>query len=87
MTWLGYTVTYRSGESSDNVRWINYNDWQSVNGLQLPKAITWYKHEGDTILEPASNVSFEEVTLSEQVKPASFYSKPDEGQYVDVKLN
>ena len=87
MTWLGYTVTYRSGESSDNVRWINYNDWQSVNGLQLPRAITWYKHEGDTILEPASTVSFEEVTLSEQVKPASFYFKPDEGQYVDIKLN
>ena len=42
MAWLGYTVTYRSGESSDNVKWIRYNDWQEVNGLALPKSITWH---------------------------------------------
>ncbi|MBR9853051.1 MAG: hypothetical protein GYB37_00520 [Algicola sp.] len=87
MAWLGYTVTYRSGESSDNVRWINYKDWQSVNGLQLPKAITWHKIEGKNILEPVSTVSFEEVGLSENSKPAIFYSKPKAGQYVDIKMN
>ena len=39
MAWLGYTVTYRSGEKSDNVKWIRYNDWMEVEGLKLPNSI------------------------------------------------
>ncbi|MGN7515520.1 MAG: DUF6503 family protein [Allomuricauda sp.] len=87
MAWLGYTVTYRSGESSDNVRWINYADWQEVNGLVLPKSITWYSYEGRKILEPASTVTFEEVTLSEEPRANDFYAKPENGEYVPVKTN
>ncbi|NDV16065.1 hypothetical protein GO009_08515 [Muricauda sp. TY007] len=86
MAWLGYTVTYRTGESSDNVRWINYNDWQNVNGLLLPKSITWHKYEGRKILEPASTVTFEEVSLSETSKPQVFYEKPENGEYVPINM-
>ncbi len=87
MAWLGYTVTYRSGESSDNVRWINYNDWQEINGVILPKSITWHKYEERKIMEPASTVNFEEVGLSENSKPEAFYVKPENGEYVPVKMN
>ena len=87
MAWLGYTVTYRSGESSDNVRWINYADWQEVNGMVLPKSITWYSYEGRKILEPSSTVTFEDVSISNNPRPKSFYAKPENGAYVPVKNN
>ena len=87
MRWLGYTVTYRSGESSDNVKWIRYDDWQEVNRLILPKSITWHKYEGREIMEPASTVNFEDATLIENSKPESFYEKPENGEYVPIKMN
>lgn len=87
MAWLGYTVTYRSGESSDNVRWIRYDDWQEVNGVLLPKSITWHNYEGRKIMEPASTIVFEGVGLNENSKPEAFYDKPENGEYVPIKLN
>lgn len=82
MQWLGYTVTYRSGEVSDNVKWIRYNDWTTVSGVVLPKSITWYNYEGSTIKEEKSTVFFENIALSNQRKEASFYNKPKEASYV-----
>jgi hypothetical protein len=87
MAWLGYTVTYRSGESSDNVKWIRYDDWQQVNGVILPKSITWYKYEGRQLQEPANTVNFEEVSLNKNPKPEGFYDKPENGEYVPIKMN
>ncbi|MBA4746390.1 MAG: hypothetical protein H2058_14135 [Muricauda sp.] len=87
MAWLGYTVTYKSGESSDNVKWIRYDNWQEVNGLIVPESITWHKFEERKILEPASTVTFEEVGLSEISKPKGFYEKPENGEYVPIKMN
>jgi len=82
MEWLGYTVTYRSGEKSDNVRWIRYNDWMEVNGLKLPKSITWHAYEGRTIKEAKNTVSFENITLSKTKKPDTFFAKPENAKVV-----
>ncbi|WP_396638248.1 hypothetical protein [Maribacter sp. R77961] len=82
MQWLGYTVTYRSGEVSDNVKWIRYSDWMDVNGLLLPKAITWYNYEGSTIKEEKSTVTFENMTLSDTKKEVGFYQKPEAASFV-----
>lgn len=85
MQWLGYTVTYRTGEKSENVKWIRYNDWMEVEGLLLPKSITWYTYEGKTPISAKNTVLFEEVSLSEQEKLSGFYDKPEEGVYVSGK--
>jgi len=82
MAWLGYTVTYHFGEPSDNVRWIRYDNWQTVNGLVLPKSITWYNYEGTTILDPRSTVEFENVVLNGLTKPETFFEKPEGAAYV-----
>lgn len=82
MAWLGYTVTYRTGESSDNVKWINYNDWQKVNGVLLPKSITWFQLEDGNPIAPGNSVIFESVSLSEIPKTMDFYEKPEEAVYV-----
>lgn len=87
MAWLGYTVTYRSGEVSDNVKWIRYNDWTTVEGLILPKSISWYSYEGRTLLEPANTLPFESASLTTKTKEASFYEKPDGAGFVEIKKN
>ena len=45
MQWLAYTVTFNSKEPSEKYNLIRYNNWEDVNGLQLPKSITWYKKD------------------------------------------
>lgn len=83
MQWLGYTVTYRSGETSDNVKWIRYNDWMDVDGLMLPKSITWYDYDGRTIKEEKSTVIFENISLSVEAKNENFFQKPDNAIFVE----
>jgi len=54
MEWLGYTVTFRSKKPSDKFKLIRYNKWENVNGLILPKEITWYKKDENGVpTEPA----------------------------------
>ncbi len=84
MAWLGYTVTYRTGEISDNVKWIRYDDWQTVDEMVLPKSITWYNYEGRKVLDARRNVPFAQVQLSKQSMPNSFYQKPDDAEVVEV---
>lgn len=87
MEWLGYTVTYRSGEKSDNIKWIRYNDWMEVQGLLLPKSLTWYDYEGRTIKEARAPLEFENVTLRETPASADFYAKPEGAKVVNAKMN
>lgn len=85
MEWLGYTVTFRSGEHSNNIRWIRYNDWMDVDGLKLPKSLTWHEYEGRTIKEAREPMNFENVTLSETAPSANFFSKPKGARIVSSK--
>lgn len=77
MQWLGYTVTYRSGEVSDNIKWIRYNDWQTVDNVILPKSITWYNYKGREIKEVKKTVIFDAVKLSREERLEGFYKKPN----------
>ncbi|MEP2937170.1 MAG: DUF6503 family protein [Gilvibacter sp.] len=77
MTWLAYTVTFRSGEKSDNFRYIKYADWQEVNGLLLPKTLTWYNVEDGKPTTPRNSVSFDKVTATETVLDATMFKMPD----------
>ena len=85
MAWLGYTVTYRTGEKSDNVKWIRYGEWLAEEGVILPKSITWHNYEGRTIGEARSTVEFENVSLSKEAKPAEFFDKPAMAEVVQAK--
>ena len=85
MAWLGYTVTYRSGEKSDNIKWILYNDWMEVDDLILPKSITWHAYEGRNIKEAKNTVSFDNVRLSTGSEPDSVYKKPEKAILVKGK--
>ncbi len=85
MEWLGYTVTFRSGEKSDNVKWIRYKDWMNVDGLVLPKSLTWHEYEGRTIKEPREPLQFENVTLSQTTMAEDFFTMPENAKSVKPK--
>ena len=80
-------MTYRSGEVSDNVKWIRYDDWTTIDGVVLPNSISWYKYEGRNLLEPANTLTFESASLSTDAKEKGFYAKPDGANFVEIKLN
>lgn len=85
MAWLGYTVTYRSGEKSDDVRWIRYDDWSTIEGVLLPKSISWYTYENRDLIDPRNTVPFKDVSLSTTKKVDGFYNKPEKASYVEQK--
>ena len=78
MEWLAYTATFNSKKPSDNFNIIRYNNWNTVNGLVLPKAITWYKKDENGLpTEPARPATEFTLPLLSKAKLAdSFYEKP-----------
>lgn len=82
MTWLGYTVTYRTGEKSDNVKWIHYGEWLAEKGVILPKSLTWHNYEGRTIGDARSTVEFENIVLSKEARESEFFDKPEMAKVV-----
>lgn len=84
MAWLGYTVTYRTGEKSEKISWIRYNDWNTIDGVALPNTITWYKVEEGKLIEPRNTRAFSNASLSVDARPDSFYAKPEGGNFVTV---
>lgn len=78
MEWLAYTVTFKSKSPSDKYRLIKYNKWENVNGLVLPKELTWYKKDEKGMpTEPARPATEFTLPLVSQGKLAdSFFEKP-----------
>ncbi len=85
MVWLGYTVTFRTGEVSDKVKWIQYKNWETTNNLLLPKSIVWYAFDGKKILEPRKELFFENVLLENKPADQTFFNKPSGAQLVNKK--
>ena len=81
MEWLGYTVTYYSDKKSDDLGWINYDDWETYNGLLLPKSMNWHKIQ-DGKLVPRRRRTFLNVEISAEDKEADFYQKTEQARIV-----
>jgi len=75
MTWLGYTVTYRSQEKSEDWHFIKYADWQDVNGLILPSKLTWYNVEDGKPTTERNDMLFNKVTATETVLDPAVFAK------------
>ncbi|PKA83782.1 hypothetical protein ATE92_1948 [Ulvibacter sp. MAR_2010_11] len=77
MEWLGYTVTYTEKEKSNDWHFIKYSDWQEVNGLLLPKKLTWYTVENNLPAKKRNDVKFEKIIATETVLEPSVFAKPE----------
>ena len=78
MKWLGYTVTYGKGKTSSKINFIKYSQWESVNGLILPKKLEWYKTKNNLPWEFSHSVSFENIKILETKFPFSMFIKPND---------
>ncbi|MBT8263072.1 MAG: DUF4292 domain-containing protein [Bacteroidia bacterium] len=83
MEWLGYTVTYNENTSSDEWRFIKYSEWQEVNGLKLPKTLTWYNVENGKPIQARNNVNFEKVTITETKLDDSVFEIPEGSKVIN----
>ncbi len=77
MQWLGYTVTYRDNKKSDRWSFIKYGEWQSVNGLLLPKSLTWYTVEDGKPVAVRNTREFEKVVVTETQLDDSVFQQPE----------
>lgn len=72
MEWLAYTVTYFSKETSSKYNFIHYEDWQTLDGLTLPKTITWYATENSLPVTKRNTVEFSNVQFQKNVDDVLF---------------
>jgi len=82
MSWLGYTVTYRSNEKSDKWSFIKYGTWNTVNGLTLPKSLTWYNVEEGTPTSARNEMAFEKITTTETILEDAVFAKPEGAEVI-----
>ncbi|WP_296381691.1 DUF6503 family protein [Winogradskyella sp.] len=82
MEWLSYTVTFGKDEKSKNFRYIRYNDWQTINGLVLPKSISWYTYENNVPTELRNTVEFMDVLVSDKAPNDSLFVKPETAKLI-----
>lgn len=83
MEWLGYTVTYFSKEKSKEFHFIKYNDWQTVDGLQLPKTLTWYNYENNKPTEKRNDMQFVNIKLSKDKMDTKLFAMPEDAEVVE----
>jgi len=83
MEWLGYTVTFGKDEGSKDFHFIRYNNWQTVNGLVVPKSIDWYKYENGVPTEKRNTVEFTDVLLSEKAPDVKLFTKPEGAKVIE----
>ena len=82
MTWLAYTVTYFSKEKSEKWSFINYSDWQEVEGLLMPKTLSWYNVENNLPTTKRNDVEFSHIMMTTDKMSLKMYMMPDDAEVV-----
>jgi hypothetical protein len=83
MAWLGYTVTYFSKEKSKEFHFIKYSDWQTVDGLQLPKTLQWYNYENNLPTTKRNDMHFVNVKLSKDTPDDKIFAVVEGATIID----
>jgi len=82
MAWLGYTVTYFSKEKNKKWSFIKYSDWQEINGLKLPKRLTWYNVENNLPTTERNDRDFTNIVLTDSSKGQSSFVMPANAEVI-----
>ena len=83
MEWLGYTVTYFTKEKDKEFHFIKYSDWQTIDGLKLPKTLTWYNYENNLPTTKRNDMHFKNISLSKNKIDAKVFQKPENATIVE----
>ncbi len=83
---INYSVTYGKGkEASEKYNVIVFNEWQTVNGLKVPKAFKGHAWEDNKIGDVRYEFEFSNVSFSTERPDPSFFSTPEGAYYEDYK--
>lgn len=77
MAWLGYTVTFFTGQTSDKVSWIHYAGWDEFNGLLLPTRLEWHDYKDGNLGDMTRAVRFTDIKLQENIPENISFSMPE----------
>lgn len=77
MEWLGYTVTFGKNEKSKDFHFIRYNNWQTVEGLKVPKSVDWYTYENSKPVAKRNTVEFSDIILSKETPTDAMFEIPE----------
>jgi len=77
MEWLGYTVTYFSKEKGKEFHFIKYSAWQDIDGVKLPKTLSWYNYENGVPTTLRNDMQFVNVKLSDVSPIDAMFKIPD----------
>jgi hypothetical protein len=83
MEWLGYTVTFGKDGKSKDFHFIRYNNWQTLNGIVIPKSIDWYTYENNLPIEKRNTVEFTDVVVSENAPEVSMFIMPETAEVIE----
>ena len=76
MKWLGYTVTYGKDKPGTKINFIKYSQWESINGLLLPRKLEWYNTKNNLPFKFKHSVRFDSISILEKNLPYSIFLKP-----------
>lgn len=77
MEWLMYTVTFRTGEATEDYSLIKYENWDTFGGLLLPTTIQWFNYDGESVGESRGDATvFENISISDEAPDESIFEKP-----------
>jgi len=83
MAWLAYTVTYFTKEKGKEFHFIKYSDWQTLNGLSLPKTLSWYNYEKAMPTTKKNDVEFSEVMISTKKMDEKIFTMPEGAEAIE----
>lgn len=72
--WLGYTVTYFDDKPSQEIHYLNFENWKLTSDILLPETLTWYNLDlssGDKTKR--GSMTFENVTVSKDALPNDYF--------------
>ncbi len=77
MSWLGYTVTFFSKEKSKKFNLIKYDQWETLEGVELPTVIQWHQFAEGVVGDKRNDVKFVNAKLSRQSLDETMFRVPD----------
>ncbi|WP_027125499.1 DUF6503 family protein [Gelidibacter mesophilus] len=81
MAWLAYTVTF-GNEKSTKFSYINYNNWQEVEGITLPETMVWYNVENNQPTTVKSEIKFVSPMMTTVKMDSRVYGRPEGGEII-----
>lgn len=82
MAWLAYTVTFGKNEKVKDYHFINYSNWQDVEGLSLPETMVWYNSENNQPTTVKNEVKFVSPMLTTVKMDMRVFGRPEGAELV-----